>query len=156
MKEHLSSRGGSSWTRIHRPIRLMKEYKRIPADYYLGKEAQVTAELMLTHGVNNVRGAMFAETRSYGIQDVRALTGFIGHYNEMSYKRLRSRLRKELLEEEARKAEQRKNDRCFCCGELGHHASECPHAWKKGVDPGFNRCFRCGELGHFAKDCPYK
>ena len=65
IREHLSERGGSKWTRLYKPVRMVTEYRRVPADYYIGKEAQVTAELMLKHGVNNVRGAMFTETRLF-------------------------------------------------------------------------------------------
>jgi predicted GIY-YIG superfamily endonuclease len=60
------SRGrGAAWTRRHRPIRQVFTYRRVPEPYYLGLESKITAEWMLKYGVNNVRGAMFAETRPY-------------------------------------------------------------------------------------------
>lgn len=133
MRQHLSTRGGSKWTRIYKPVGMVTEYRRVPADYYLGKEAQVTAELMLKHGVNNVRGAMFTETRLYTRSDIQALTGFLGHFNNLDYKKLKARLQQELepaaktksRRKRKRKRKFKKSDRCFRCGELGHWANEC-------------------------------
>lgn len=80
----MSERGGSKWTKLHKPVRMVTEYRRVPADYFIGKEAQVTAEFMLKHGVNNVRGAMFTVTRLYTHADIHELTGFLGHFFQRS------------------------------------------------------------------------
>lgn len=64
-RQHVTGAGGAAWTRRHKPIGMAFCHRRVPALYYLGLEAKVTAEWMLKHGVNNVRGAMFAETRKY-------------------------------------------------------------------------------------------
>ena len=85
-KQHMQN-DGSSWTKLHKPVRLIKEYRRIPERYYLGYEAQITAELMLEKGVNNVRGAMFTRTKDYTRQepDIAALVAFLGHYCDLKY-----------------------------------------------------------------------
>lgn len=140
MQEHLSERGGSKWTRIHKPVRLAKEYRRIPSEYYLGKEAQVTAELMLKNGINNVRGAMFAEPRPYTRADIDALTAFLGHFNNLDYTELGAKLEVELepapwttrsrrQKKKKRRKKATRSDRCFYCGEQGHWAHECPEKW---------------------------
>jgi hypothetical protein len=47
---------------------------------------------MLEYGINNVRGAMFSQPRDYTMEDVRALTGFFGHYNDLDYNDVAMRL----------------------------------------------------------------
>ena len=54
-QEHQSTRGGSKWTRLHKPIRVLREYRRIPASYYLGMEAQITVSLVSSVFFTNCR-----------------------------------------------------------------------------------------------------
>jgi hypothetical protein len=97
-RNHFQSRqGGSKWTKTYRPLRVDKEYRRVPARYYLGFEAQVTAEYMLQKGVQNVRGAMFTSVREYTLQDLDALVSFLGHHNELDYQDLKIQLRRDLM-----------------------------------------------------------
>ena len=65
MREHKTARGGSKWTKMHKPISVIHEIKRVSSKNILGLEASMTAQLMLKYGINNVRGAMFAEPREY-------------------------------------------------------------------------------------------
>jgi predicted GIY-YIG superfamily endonuclease len=46
-QEHQSTRSGSAWTRLHKPIRVLREYSWIPASYYLGMEAQITVSRLV-------------------------------------------------------------------------------------------------------------
>lgn len=108
LHEHFTGRG-SRWTQRHTPISIAQEYNEIPVDYCLAKEAQVTAEFMLEHGVNNVRGAMFVETRVYTHNDLAALTGFLGHYNDLNYKDIEQKLRMELTGNSKNRRKKRKS-----------------------------------------------
>ena len=165
LKQHMTKRGGSSWTRQHKPIRVAKEYKRVPELFHLGLEAKVTAEYMLEYGVNNVRGAMFSLTRDYTVKDLDALTGFLGHHNNLNYKTVNMDLSRTLpgahigggggsspsrkKKSKVRKA--RNRDRCHNCGEGGHWAADCTNQRISRTD---DLCFICGERGHWASDCP--
>jgi predicted GIY-YIG superfamily endonuclease len=144
--QHQSERGGSKWTRLHKPIRIVRAYNRIPDQYVLGMEAKVTAETMLKFGINNVRGAMFAEPREYDHEDIRALTGFLGHYNNLGYQDVEEKLERDLqptvpfstsgssnaLNSPPRKRKKKrksKDDICYNCGKKGHWAYQCPQVW---------------------------
>ena len=87
---------GSSWTKLHPPLKVYEEHKRVPEKYYLGLESQITAQYMFKYGVNNVRGAMYTRTKNYTLKELQSLVGFIGHYNELKYRDLHNTLREEL------------------------------------------------------------
>lgn len=96
LREHMSTRGGSVWTRLHRPLSVIEERTKIPAAYYLGVESAVTAEYMFKEGVNNVRGAQFSSPALLTQENIGALTGFLGHYLQASYKDVGAQLLKSL------------------------------------------------------------
>jgi cellular nucleic acid-binding protein len=93
-----SSRGGSVWTKQHRPIRVIEFYRRVPYRYRLGLESQITAKYMWERGVNNVRGSQFSQPRTFtsAPADLEGLVGFLGHYNDLSFQEVRQRLHAEL------------------------------------------------------------
>uniref|UniRef100_A0A7S3L8V9 CCHC-type domain-containing protein n=1 Tax=Amphora coffeiformis TaxID=265554 RepID=A0A7S3L8V9_9STRA len=161
--------GGAAWTRLYKPLRVAFQYQRVRAPHYLGMEAKVTAEWMLKHGINNVRGAMYCETRDYTLADLDALTGFLGHFLDLSYREVSFVLRQSLPDHRpsssssscataggrrkfpsnTRKRAMSHRDKCFSCGERGHWAVNCPN-----VPNAAEKCFACGETGHYAADCP--
>jgi len=96
LREHMSTRGGSAWTRLHRPLSVVEERTKIPAAYYLGVESAVTAEYMFREGVNNVRGAQFSSPALLTQENIGALTAFLGHYLQASYKDVGAQLLKSL------------------------------------------------------------
>lgn len=134
-REH-TQRKGSKWTRAYKPLRVLKEYRRIPSKFLLGMESKVTAECMLEYGVNNVRGSMFCSPRDYHMGDIDSLTKFLGHYNDLNYRKVNLRLSQTLP---VSPATQRKRNnyakimdgKCFTCGKAGHFAASCPE--KKGM-----------------------
>lgn len=96
LREHMSTRGGSVWTRLHRPLSVVEERTKIPEAYYLGVESAVTAEYMFREGINNVRGAQFSSPALLTREHIGALTAFLGHYLQASYRDVGALLLKSL------------------------------------------------------------
>lgn len=101
--QHFVVGRASVWTRKYKPIKILRQYKRIPAAYALGLESKVTAQAMVEYGVNRVRGAMWCNAHNYTLKELDPLTRFLGHYNDLSYSEVREALREELPAFESRK-----------------------------------------------------
>jgi hypothetical protein len=164
-------RSGSRWTRLHRPKRVLAEYRRIPERYLLGVESQVTAEMMMKYGVNNVRGSYFTHTYDYTLEDLPALTGFLGHYNGLSYQHLSNELQRTLPPPDAAGLESVLlsgygsgqdgasptldvlSGRYYETA-LARRRKSSPRRRQQPVDKSNDVCYRCGERGHWAAECP--
>ena len=166
-KEHRSARGGSMWTRLHKPVRVMRQFNRVPARFHLGMESQVTAQLMPKYGVNNVRGAEFSQPREFTLHDLDRLTGFLGHHNNRDYRKTAKLIEQFLLP--ASPPPQAVDSTCGESALLRDGASNLQAAsstersklrkrkaskMRPVRDRGHDRCFKCGEFGHWKNECP--
>ncbi|KAL3816116.1 hypothetical protein ACHAXA_011613 [Cyclostephanos tholiformis] len=173
--EH-ASRRGSKWTRIHAPLCVHEEYRRVPSPFLLGMESRVTANLMLRYGVNNVRGSMFCTTRDYHMGDVDSLTRFLGHYNDMDYREVYAKLSRILpmppadnvrggggtstsASRTAMTANSRRRRKYhggnYDSGHDIHYGNNNNNVDGGNHHPrGATLCYNCGELGHIAASCP--
>ena len=70
---------------MHSPV-LIEDHREVPSDRAHSEENKKTLELMLLHGVNNVRGGEWAMcTRDYDSSDAEALTRSAAHILGMKY-----------------------------------------------------------------------
>ena len=126
-QEHVDG-AGSVWTRKYAPLAIASS---VALDGVL-HEDRVTKELMLQHGIDNVRGGSYCRIN---LDD--------GQYNALTT--------------ELRSA----TGTCFECGLQGHFAAQCP-AKREPAKPGKHKraskstrdsCLRCGRSGHSADTC---
>lgn len=126
-QEHVDGTG-AVWTRKYAPLAIERS---VIMDGPL-HEDRVTKELMLKHGIDNVRGG------SYCRMDL----------DDGQYQSLTTELRSAI-------------GVCFKCGQAGHFAAQCRLKTKKDEMTNAKTkrhkkqegCFRCGRLGHFANAC---
>ena len=155
--EHMSRRGGSAWTRKHKPIRLAEEVL-VPPQYMLGVENSVMARYLLEKGLNNVRGGMLSDPRDFDHSDVRMLTSVLGHYLNLDYEYLTLSLKEALPRVPLRTKRKQQESTSHSNRVVGNRGGKGTAGKRsKGRSPKpDDQCFHCGEIGHWAAHCPNK
>jgi hypothetical protein len=96
-EEHTSTRGGSKWTSIYKPLRI-SHIEEVSNEHMTGLELRLTAEHMLEHGVNRVRGAMWCGVQAFDSTSIPMLHSVIAHILGLNYKEVELKLLRQLKE----------------------------------------------------------
>ena len=182
-REHFQGRRSAKWTRLHPPLRVADERRRVPSRYLMGAESQLTSQMMLRHGVNNVRGAGLCRAQEFTTDDLTWLVSYLGHYNQLDYDQLYHELLKVLPRPERSDLKvgggERRGGKKR--GKPMHQERNNTNLTEKGDGLGAtkgslnrtfqnykakqrkkqrklrkpqSRCYKCGETGHWASECP--
>ena len=163
---------GSKWTSTYKPIRI-NSVERVPAKYVTGRELQLTAEKMMQHGINRVRGACFCKVHPFATENIVYARMIIAHILGLNYDEVESTLLEQLKHQpslptplvQAKKLPLKLSpsipklkSACARCGRANHAEAECYAKFHKNgtaFDPFVSdvRCFRCGKRGHESEDC---
>jgi predicted GIY-YIG superfamily endonuclease len=87
LRQHQTGEG-SMWTRKYKVIEVY-EKKEVPEEFSSGEETKQTLQMMLKHGINNVRGAEYCLLRNYSINEIAFP---MSHHLKMDYKEVQREL----------------------------------------------------------------
>lgn len=110
-----SSGRGAEWTKRYAPVCISSE-RDVPEETAQQEEQRVTAELMLRHGVNKVRGANLSSRYCYDESDKPVIAGTVRKALELDYGQAKG-----LVDEmfEADRAEKEREVPGYQCDEFG-------------------------------------
>jgi predicted GIY-YIG superfamily endonuclease len=94
LRQHETCKG-SNWTKAH-PVVKLHHSKFVSSRSSSGEETRMTAELMIKHGVNKVRGAELTQVADYKLENLEMLTNTIGHALNLNFKEVRKKLKDDL------------------------------------------------------------
>lgn len=160
-QEHVDG-DGSVWTRKYAPIAIVSS---VALDGAL-HEDRVTKELMLEHGIDNVRGGSYCridlDDGQYSTltTELRSATGTCFECGRPGHFAAQCPAKREYAKPGKRKrASKSTRDSCLRCGRSGHSADTCYAKTDADGDllsdssDDADSCFRCGRSGHFANAC---
>ena len=120
--EHLTGHRSSTWTRKYKPLSIIET---IPNAHCLDED-KLTAEYMMKHGIDNVRGGPYVSVKL--------------HPNTVAHITKRLRMAYDL---------------CMKCGKPGHFGAHCTDHRKKKLVLEPPICGTCGSGLHFTEDCEF-
>lgn len=110
IEEHLTG-NGSEWTKLHPVSNPQVRAMNVSRENQVHAESVRTAELMLQHGVNRVRGAEHIDSAAYTRKDENHLVRSIGHVLDRPFVEVREILRRDRTFKENSRSRSRSPDR---------------------------------------------
>ena len=155
IEAHFNNRG-SVWTKLHKPVKLIKTYYK--CDNF--DEDKYTKIYMGKYGIDNVRGGSYSSIKLpsktiYHLQKELATSnnncfkcGRNGHFIKDCNKTKIYQNKTDLITKDT--------IICYRCGRFGHFYTICKEVSVTGKIKNLNSCYRCGRIDHWFITCKKK